>query len=65
MPAFPFLSDSEEEIEVMMRSAKRYGGRFIFMSGLPLYGNAPEDCRTVYFNFLKEHRPDSLVEGIL
>ncbi|MGB7969240.1 MAG: radical SAM protein [Methanobacterium sp.] len=62
MPALPFLSDSEEEIEVMIKSAKRYGADYILYGGLTLYGNAPEDCRTVYFNFLKEHRPD-LVEG--
>ena len=62
MPALPFLSDSEEEIEVMIKSAKRYGADYILYGGLTLYGNAPEDCKTVYFNFLKEHCPD-LVEG--
>ncbi len=62
MPTLPFLSDSEEDIEAMVKAAKKYGANYVLYGGLTLYGNAPDDCKTLYFNFLKEHYPDHLLE---
>ena len=62
MPTLPFLSDSEEEIEAMVKAARKYGAHYVLYAGLTLYGDAPETCKTLYFNFLKEYYPDLLPE---
>ncbi len=62
MPALPFISDSENEIETMVKNAKNYGADYVLYAGLTLYGNDPDDCKTVYYNFLKENYPDLLPE---
>lgn len=62
MPMLPFLSDSKEAIESMVKAAKNYGAHYVLHSGLTLYGNDKTDCKTLYFNFLKEHNPDLVLE---
>ena len=54
MPALPFLSDSEKEVETIVKSSEKYGADYILFGGLTLYGDALDDCKTLYFNFLKE-----------
>ena len=58
MPTLPFLSDSQKEIEIMIKTADKYGAHYVLYAGLTLYGDAPDDCKTLYFNFLKENYPD-------
>jgi hypothetical protein len=60
MPALPFLSDSKKDIEAMVKTAKKYGAHYVLYAGLTLYGNGPDDCKTLYFNFLKENYPNLL-----
>ncbi len=62
MPVLPFLSDSEKGIETMVKASMKYGANYLLYSGLTLYGDAPNDCKTLYFNFLKENYPDLLNE---
>jgi DNA repair photolyase len=62
MPALPFLSDSDEKVEIMVKSAKKYGADYLLYGGLTLYGDATDDCKTIYFNFLKENYPDLVKE---
>ena len=62
MPTLPYLSDSEEEIEAMIKALRKYGAHYVLFAGLTLYGDAPDDCKTLYFNFLKENYPDLLLE---
>jgi DNA repair photolyase len=58
MPVLPFLSDSKKEIEIMIKTADKYGAHYVLYAGLTLYGDAPDDCNTLYFNFLKKNYPD-------
>jgi DNA repair photolyase len=58
MPVLPFISDSKEDIELMVKAAKNYHANYLLFAGLTLFGNAPEDCRTIYYNFLKEYHPE-------
>ena len=58
MPALPFLTDSQKEIDIMIKTADKYGAHYVLYAGLTLYGDAPDDCKTLYFNFLKENYPD-------
>jgi DNA repair photolyase len=62
MPALPFLSDSEKEVETIVKSSEKYGADYILYGGLTLYGDALDDCKTLYFNFLKESHPDLVDE---
>jgi len=62
MPILPFLSDSKKEIEAIVKAAKKYGAHYVLYGGLTLYGDTPDDCKTLYFNFLKENYPDLLPE---
>jgi DNA repair photolyase len=62
MPTLPFLSDSEKDIEAMVKAAKKYRAHYVLYAGLTLYGDAPDDCKTLYFNFLMENYPDLLPE---
>ena len=62
MPILPFLSDSKKEIEAIVKAANKYGAHYVLYGGLTLYGDTPDDCKTLYFNFLKENYPDLLPE---
>jgi DNA repair photolyase len=58
MPVLPFLSDSSEDLEAMIKSAKIHGAEYIIFAGLTLYGDGPDDCRTLYYQFLENHFPE-------
>lgn len=58
MPLLPFLSDSEEHLDKMIKDAKEYGADFIMASGLTLFGDGPQDCKTRYLKVLGEHFPE-------
>ncbi len=57
IPVLPFLSDSEEQLEAMIRTAKDYGAEFVLVGGLTLFGTGPTDCKTLYYNVLEKHFP--------
>ncbi len=57
MPILPFISDSEEDIENMVVAAKDYGADYVMPAGLTLFGDAPNDCKTLYNKFLNENYP--------
>ncbi|MFY9638912.1 MAG: hypothetical protein WAK14_08945 [Methanobacterium sp.] len=61
MPVLPFISDTEEEIESMVKTAKNYGANYILSAGLTLYGYDHGDCKILYFKFLEENYPDLLL----
>jgi len=58
MPILPFLSDSEEHLDHMIRTAKEYGAEFIMAAGLTLFGDGPQDCKTRYYQVLDKHYPE-------
>jgi DNA repair photolyase len=58
MPILPFISDSEEDIENMVIAASDYGADYVMPAGLTLFGNAPDDCKTLYYEFLNENYPN-------
>ena len=62
MPVLPYISDSEEDIEAMVRAAKNYGAHYLMSSGLTLFGEDPDDCRILYYKFLKENYPKIVSE---
>ena len=58
IPVLPYLSDSEVELDNMMKTAKDYGADFVFVGGLTLFGKGPTDCKTLYYKFLEKHYPE-------
>lgn len=62
MPVLPFLSDSDESLESMAKTAKEYGADYIMFAGLTLFGDGPEDCRTLYYKFLEKNFPELITK---
>ncbi len=58
IPVLPFLSDSDESLEGMIKTAKEYGADFVFVGALTLFGNKPADCKALYYQFLEKHYPE-------
>ena len=58
IPILPFLSDSDKQIEEMIRTAKYYGADFVLVGGLTLFGKGPQDCKTLYYRALEKHFPE-------
>jgi DNA repair photolyase len=58
MPIFPFLSDSDNDIEALIREAKRHGADYVLFSTLTLSGIGQEHT----YRVLKVHFPD-ILEG--
>ena len=58
IPVLPFLSDSEEDLDEMIKTAKDYGADYVLVGSLTLFGDKPNDCKTLYYKFLDEYFPE-------
>lgn len=58
IPVLPFLSDSNEQLDEMIKTAKDYGADFVFVGGLTLFGSGPTDSKTLYYKFLERYYPE-------
>lgn len=54
IPILPFLSDSEERLEEMIKAAKDYRADFVLVGGLTLYGEG----KRLYYKTLERHFPE-------
>jgi len=59
-PTLPFISDGDEELDIMIETAKDYGAKYVFVGTLTLFGSKPSDSRTLYFKFLERYFPELL-----
>jgi len=57
IPVLPFISDTEEELEKIISSAKGHDADYILVGGLTLFGKGPADSKTLYYQFLKKYDP--------
>lgn len=55
IPVLPFISDSDEQLETMIQTAKAHGADFVLVGGLTLFGDGPADCRTLYYRALEKY----------
>jgi len=62
IPVLPYLSDTNEQLEEMIVTAKDYGADYCMVGALTLYGRGPSDSKTLYYNFLRKERPDLIVK---
>ena len=58
IPILPFISDTEEELDGMIKTAKDYRADYVLVGALTLFGNRPADCKTLYYKFLERHFPE-------
>ncbi|MBM5805280.1 MAG: radical SAM protein [Candidatus Verstraetearchaeota archaeon] len=54
IPVLPFLSDSDERLEEMIKAAKGYGADFVLVGSLTLYGEGKE----LFYRMLERHFPE-------
>ncbi len=55
IPILPFISDTEEELEKIISSAKNHGADYILVGGLTLFGKDAADSKTLYYEFIKRY----------
>ncbi len=55
IPVLPFISDSMEELEKIIATAKEHGADYILVGGLTLFGNEIADSKTLYYKFLERY----------
>jgi len=60
IPVLPFLSDSEEQLDEMIKTAKEWSADFVLVGALTLFGNKPADCKMLYYKFLERYYPELL-----
>jgi DNA repair photolyase len=60
IPVLPFISDTEEQLDKMIKTAKDYGADYVLVGALTLFGNGPADCKTLYYKFLERYFPELL-----
>lgn len=53
MPILPFIYDSEENIEAVVRKTKESGGSYVLEGGLTLFGA----CKNHFYNTLEKYDP--------
>lgn len=58
IPVLPYLSDTEEQLDEMIKTAEEYGADFCLVGALTLFGNGPADCKTLYYKFLEKRYPE-------
>lgn len=58
IPTLPFLSDSDEHLEEMIKTADEYRMDFVLAGTLTLFGQGPTDCKILYYQKLQKHFPE-------
>jgi len=53
IPVLPFISDDEEQLEEMIKTAKEYGADYVFVGALTLFGVG----KKFYYRILEKHFP--------
>ena len=62
IPTLPFISDTDEHLEQMVKAAKEYGADYILIGGLTLFGDQPADSKILYRKFLERKFPHLIPE---
>lgn len=60
MPLLPFISDTPDQLDIMIKEVKEHGGDFILSSGMTLFGHDNNDSRVKYYNAIEKYFPEVL-----
>ena len=55
IPVLPYISDSEESLEMIVSIAKEHGADYVLVGGLTLVGNGIADSKTLFYKFLNKY----------
>ncbi len=55
IPVLPFISDTEEEMEKIIVTAKEHKADYILIGGLTLFGSGIADSKTLFYKFLERY----------
>lgn len=55
IPILPFISDTDEELEKIIATAKEHQADYILVGGLTLFGNGVADSKTLFYKFLERY----------
>lgn len=58
IPTLPYISDTDEQLERMVKTARDYGANFVLVGSLTLFGKGPDDCKTLYYQTLEKYFPE-------
>ena len=57
IPLLPFISDTYDELEKIIATAKTFGAEYLLAGSLCLFGKDKADSRTLYYRFLEKSHP--------
>jgi len=57
IPVLPYISDSEESLEMIIASAKEHEADYVLVGGLTLFGHGIADSKTLFYKFLLKYDP--------
>jgi DNA repair photolyase len=57
IPLLPYISDTDEELDKLVKAARDHKADYILAGGLTLFGNEPFDSKTLYYRFLRNNHP--------
>lgn len=60
MPLLPFLSDTPDQIDFIIKNVNEFGGDFVLSGGMTLFGDQCNDSRMKYYDALAKHFPEVL-----
>lgn len=58
IPLLPFISDTQDELEVIIAAVKEHNADYILAGSLTLFGEEKGDSKTLYYKFLERYNPD-------
>jgi DNA repair photolyase len=62
MPLLPFLSDTADQIDFIIKTVKEFGGDFVLSGGMTLFGDQCNDSRMKYYDALAEYFSEVLTK---
>ena len=62
IPTLPFISDTDEQLDQLVKAGRDYGADYILIGGLTLFGNQAADSKMLYRKFLERKFPHLITE---
>jgi DNA repair photolyase len=58
IPMLPYITDSGDKLDELVKAAKDHGADYILIGGLTLFGSNPADSKILYYKFLERKFPN-------
>jgi DNA repair photolyase len=62
IPTLPFISDSDAQLEEMIKAGKAHGADYILIGSLTLFGKSAGDSKVLYRKFLERKYPHLITD---